>query len=648
MKFYGIRIATFAAAGIILLASCSDSTQVIQSDDQRDPSVARLWNEVLLDAIRNDFARPTVHARNIFHISAALYDAWALFDANSGTFLLDKTVSNYSCPLDYVAYNRDLLSAQEEAISFAAYRLILHRFLEAPGFAAVQENADSLMESLGYDTSDTSKNTRSGSAAAIGNVIASCYIEFGLQDGSNEADNYVNRFYIPVNPPVEPENPGNPNIIDLDRWQQIALTIFIDQAGNPITEIPEFLSPEWGQVVPFALSSNDLTIYQRTGFDYWVYHDPGLPPLSDGPLSEEYKWGFSLVSIWSSHLDSTDGVMIDISPASLGNISTLPSELPDYRTFFNYLDGGDFSVGHALNPATGEPYVPQLVPRGDYTRVLAEFWADGPDSETPPGHWFVILNSVLDHPEFERRMEGMGAVLGPLEWDVKAYFSLGGAMHDAAIVAWGIKGWYDYLRPLSAIRAMAERGQSSDPLQVSYSVYGIPLEPGYIELVSAGDPLAGVNDENVGKIKLYAWRGPTYINEPATDQAGVGWILAENWWPYQRPTFVTPPFAGYISGHSTYSRAAAEVLTRLTGDPYFPGGMSSFEIEANEFLVFEEGPSVDMTLQWATYRDAADRTSLSRLWGGIHPPADDIPGRRIGEQIGIDAFESARQYFTNR
>ncbi|MDH3441067.1 MAG: hypothetical protein OEM63_09965, partial [Gammaproteobacteria bacterium] len=59
----------------------------------------------------------------------------------------------------------------------------------------------------------------------------------------------------------------------------------------------------------------------------------------------------------------------------------------------------------------------------------------------------------------------------------------------------------------------------------------------------------------------------------------------------------------------------------------------------------EEGPSVDMTLQWATYRDASDQTSLSRLWGGIHPPADDIPGRIIGEQIGLDAFSLARQYF---
>ena len=214
-----------------------------------------------------------------------------------------------------------------------------------------------------------------------------------------------------------------------------------------------------------------------------------------------------------------------------------------------------------------------------------------------------------------------------------------------AIAAWGIKGWYDYLRPISAIRAMADRGQSSDSMGASYSVDGIPLLAGVIEVVNSGDPLAGANDENVGKIKLYTWRGPEFIAFPETDVAGVGWILAENWWPYQRPTFVTPPFAGYVSGHSTYSRAAAEVLTALTGSEYFPGGMSGFEVTANEFLVFEDGPSVSMTLQWATYRDASDQCSLSRIWGGIHPPADDLPGREIGEQIGINAFARAAGYF---
>jgi hypothetical protein len=108
---------------------------------------------------------------------------------------------------------------------------------------------------------------------------------------------------------------------------------------------------------------------------------------------------------------------------------------------------------------------------------------------------------------------------------------------------------------------------------------------------------------------------------------------------------VTPPFAGYVSGHSTYSRAAAEVLTLLTGDEYFPGGMGVFDAPKNEYLVFEDGPSVDMELQWAKYRDASDQASLSRLWGGIHPPIDDVPGRHLGMKIGPQAFFKAQEFF---
>ncbi len=160
-----------------------------------------------------------------------------------------------------------------------------------------------------------------------------------------------------------------------------------------------------------------------------------------------------------------------------------------------------------------------------------------------------------------------------------------------------------------------------------------------------GDALAGNEGEHIAKVKVYAWRGPDQIQDPETDTAGVGWILAENWWPYQRPNFVTPPFAGYISGHSTFSRAAAEVLTYLTGSPYFPEGLGEFEAKKNDFLVFEEGPSINITLQWASYGDAADQTSLSRIWGGIHPPVDDIAGRHLGVEIAKDAFELAVHYF---
>ena len=616
-----------------------------------DHSVARLWNEVLLEAIRDDFARPTVHARNLFHTSAAMYDAWAIYDDQAATYMLGNTVHGYTAHFFGVPKPGDIKAAREEALSYACYRLLSHRFKNSPGAEESLPRFDALMSDLGYDASFVSTAYESGPPAALGNYIAQSYIEFGFQDGANEQDDYANLYYTPANPSLIPELPGNPDIVDLNRWQPLTLEIFIDQSGNvhPL-DTPDFLSPEWGKVAPFSLKPEDLTVYNRDGQEYWVYHDPGAPPYIDeangGELTDEYRWGHEMVAVWQSHLDPGDGVMWDISPATIGNIGPLPESIPEYRNFYNFDDGGDTSQGHDLNPHTGQPYEPNIVPRGDYARILAEFWADGPDSETPPGHWFTILNYVSDHPVFEKRFAGKGPLMDPFEWDIKAYFVMGGAVHDAAVSAWGIKGWYDYLRPISAIRAMSDRGQSSHPQEDRFHPAGVALIDGICELVKEGDPLTVDDDEAVGKVKLYTWRGHDYIDDPETDAAGVGWILADNWWPYQRPSFVTPPFAGYISGHSTFSRAAAVVMEKITGDAFFPGGMGEFFAPKNEFLVFEEGPSMDVTLQWATYRDASDQTSLSRIWGGIHPPADDIPGRVIGETIGAEAFGLAETYFS--
>ena len=615
-------------------------------------SVARRWNEVLLAAIRNDYARPTVHARNLFHVSAAQYDAWAAMisnlDPTPKPWLLGST-DVVSCPLEEI--NASFTETDiGVALSYASFRLIRHRFSRSPGLGQIVKDSNALMGFLELDAEDTATDYTDGSPSALGNYIASCYIAYGQEDGANEYDDYKNKSYQPVNPALEPDLPGNPNIVDLNRWQPLSLENFIDQAGNDANSEPEFLSPEWGSVLPFALTPEERSLFSREGeeYQYQVYYDPGAPPTIDGDLADEYKWSHAFVAVWSSHLDPTVGrgaELIDISPNGLGNIAEdqYPRDFPSHRNFFfdNGLDPGE---GYSVNPATGTPYEPQMVPLGDYTRVLAEFWADGPDSETPPGHWFVILNEVNEHPDSTRKIRGEGDDRTELEWDVISYFVLGGTMHDAAIAAWGIKGWYDYIRPISSIRAMADLGQSSDETLASYHENGIPLKPGYIELVDEDDPLAGEDQEHVGKIKLLAWRGPDYIENPSTDVAGVDWILAENWWPYQRPTFVTPPFAGYVSGHSTYSRSAAEALTALTGSAYFPGGMSDFAVEKDNFLVFERGPSVSLTLQWATYRDASDQCSLSRIWGGIHPPIDDIPGRLIGIELGQQSFEYAMSF----
>jgi hypothetical protein len=605
-------------------------------------SSARQWNEVLLDAIRVDVGRPTVHSRNLFHTSIAMYDAWAAYDEIAQTYFLGNTVSGFTCDFDGISIPSDeteLAMKRDETLSYACYRLLTHRFQNSPGAGQSLASFNLLMVNLGYDINFESTDYSSGSAAALGNYIGDRLIEFGLQDGSNEQNDYSNSDYMPVNPAINPSIPGTQGILDMNRWQPLSFA-----AG---TETP-FLNPHWGRVASFSLTPDDRVIYHRDGYDYWVYHDPGPPPYIDpntGGLDDDYKWTFALVALWSSHLDPGNGVMWDISPATAGNIPQLPNGIDEMRDFYKLYEGGVQEYGYTVNPHTGQPYEPNIVPLGDFGRVIAEFWADGPASETPPGHWFTLMNYVSDHPMAVKRYKGEGAVLDDLEWDVKCYFTLGAAVHDVAVSVWGVKSWYDYIRPISALRGMAEIGQSSDPNLPNYDPSGIPLEEGYIELVEAGDPLEGVNGENIGKIKFYAWKGPDYIADPDSDYAGVDWILAENWWPYQRPSFVTPPFAGYVSGHSTFSRAAAEVLTLLTGDEYFPGGMGEFNAGHNEYLVFEDGPSMDITLQWAKYRDASDQASLSRLWGGIHPPVDDVPGRKMGIEIGTDVFYLAEQYF---
>ena len=87
-------------------------------------SVAYRWSEAMLDAIRTDKARPTVHARNLYHVSAAMYDAWAAYDDHADQVFHQERQTSA---------NPDVSRA--EAISFAAYRMLAHRFALTPGAA---------------------------------------------------------------------------------------------------------------------------------------------------------------------------------------------------------------------------------------------------------------------------------------------------------------------------------------------------------------------------------------------------------------------------------------------------------------------------------------------------------------------------------
>jgi hypothetical protein len=462
--------------------------------------------------------------------------------------------------------------------------------------------------------------TEGDSPAAFGNHVAATIIERGRNDGSLEETRYVDTEYKPVNSPLIVEEPGT-EMRDPDRWQPLALARLVSQNGLPIPgKVQSFIGPHWGHVDSFALpeSAKGLPI------------DPGPAPQLGDRVGEPYKQTALDVIRRSSQLDPADGVTVDIGPGALGDNS------------LGTMDGN----GHDENPATGSPYPPNRVLQADYARSLAEFWADGPKSETPPGHWNTVANEVSDSRGLVRRVGGRGKVLNRLEWDVKLYLALNGAVHDAAVAAWGVKGFYDSVRPISMIRYMGGKGQSSDPSGPAYDPRGLPLAPGLVEVITNESSARGERHAHLaghrGEIAIKAWRGNP--EDPETQKGGVGWIRAVEWLPYQLPTFVTPAFAGYVSGHSTFSRAAAEVLTAFTGDSFFPGGVYKLPVQPGD-LNTEAGPAKPLELQWATYFDAADQAGISRLFMGIHVSPDDFEGRKIGARCGRSAWTLAQRYF---
>jgi hypothetical protein len=577
-------------------------------------STAHWWDEALLEGIRKDTPNPPVHARNLYHLSATLWDAYWAYERNGWSGRQPVfTQENPALPAD----EPGRLAAQQQAMSYAAYTVIRQRFANSPGKVATLAGIRWLMQQYGFDPDYT--DATGSSPASTGIRIGQAVLAATLGDGANEAGGYADATgFTARNPKLTVRTAGVGTGINPDFWQPLDLVNTITQNGIVLgAATQKFVGSNAINTRPWAL--------QRQSNRYPV-DDPGPPPFFSTAKADYVAQARQVIE-YSSQLTTADSVTLDISPGKLLN-NTL---------------GTNDGTGHAVNPATGQPYAADVVARGDYARVLAEFWADGPNSETPPGHWNVLFNTVSDNPLCTHQLMGQGAALPRLQWDVAGYLALNGALHDAACVAWTLKWEYNSARPITMIRYLATQGQSTDPAQPSYSADGLPLVSGLIEVVTSATAAAGQRHAGltVGKVAIKAWLG---VPPSPTQVSGVGWIEADSWVPYQLNTFVTPAFPAYISGHSTFSRAGAEALARLTGNDYFPGGLASYSYAAGS-LQFESGPSATTQLQWATYFDAADQAGLSRLFGGIHIAADDFTGRKLGAKIGDDAFNKFLTYF---
>jgi hypothetical protein len=578
-------------------------------------SIARVWNERALGAIRVDRPHPPVQARNLFSLSVAMYDAWAAYDPTAVGFIYH---GKHTAP--------NIEAARSNAISYAAFRILTERHVYSINASNTLVADTNLFVSLGFSPTNTTRDT--SNPVGVGNSVYDAVSAYFLNDGARQSNAYADYpanqgGYSYINLPLATDRPGindgNGNgVIDINRWQRLLVVNAVDQFGNPQGSLQNYLGAQWLGVRTFALTRTDTT-------KPWILVPP--PPFL-GTDTDGFRSNVVEVIRRSSELTPDDGVFIDISPGAFGNNSL----------------GKNDGTGHPVNPVTGLPYAPNLVKRGDYARVLAEFWADGPTSETPPGHWDTLANAVADNSNTVKRIAGVGPIVSDLEWEVKVYFALNAAVHEAACAAWALKRYYEGWRPMSAIRYMGGLGQSSDPAAGSYNPNGLPIITNLIELVTDSSVGSGRHAGLLpGKVAIYSWPGQP--SDPTTQHSGVTWIHADTWSPFQKTNFVTPPFPGYVSGHSTFSRSAAEVLTKVTASPFFPGGMGTYTAPANTALSFERGPSLTVQLQWGTYYDAADQAGLSRIWGGIHPPVDDLAGRIVGSQCGLAVWALASKYF---
>lgn len=229
-------------------------------------------------------------------------------------------------------------------------------------------------------------------------------------------------------------------------------------------------------------------------------------------------------------------------------------------------------------------------------KAIVEFMRDGPRSTGQSGHWLRFAQAVSVRDKYD------------VDKDVKLFFAVGVTAFDAFIAAWETKRFYDTSRPWTLVRYYYK-----DKMVRGWS--------------------------GVGK--------------------GVSDVPANDWHPYSPLSFITPPFPGYVSGHSTVSAASAKTLELFTGSDFFGATETRHAGELTEpGISCEIKQSVDgksaatgitpdgvVTLQLPTFTATAEMAGISRVMGGYHIQADNIAGLEMGRKVSNHIFPKLQRYF---
>ncbi|MEM7758332.1 MAG: vanadium-dependent haloperoxidase [Cyanobacteria bacterium P01_A01_bin.40] len=355
-----------------ITTSLNPDTQQIAIEDP-SPTISVLWDKAVQQAVVDTSPGPTVASRAYGILHTAMFDAWAAFDPTA--------ISTQSGD-DLQRPEAEITDAnKEEAMSFAAYLTLVELFPNRV------EIFDELMAELGYDPNNATTDTTT--PAGIGNVSAEALLEFRRQDGSNSTGETA---YEPLNSPGE--------TVDLESWTPELVPIDAEPGTEDRSQ--QFLTPQWGDVEPFALESGEQFRPEAP--------EPFL--LIDGEVD----------------LDAQTITLEDT-----GEVLEIDKDL----------------IGDVINPefiAQAEEIVDTSANLTDEQKIIAEFWEDGGGTSFPPGTWMTFGQVVSERDN------------NTLDEDAQLFFSLGNAVFDAGIATWEAKTYYDYARPVRVLRELGELG----------------------------------------------------------------------------------------------------------------------------------------------------------------------------------------------
>jgi hypothetical protein len=260
-------------------------------------------------------------------------------------------------------------------------------------------------------------------------------------------------------------------------------------------------------------------------------------------------------------------------------------------TWYNVTSTCPTAIDYAALSSAAETHFPSTAQRyaeldellrltgsmGDHEKLIAEWWAGGPNTVTPPGIFMWYWKNYMATYTIAGSQGINAFMLSGLQLTV--------GLFETSRVIWAQKLLYTQARPIQDIRRL--------------------------------------------------WAGQTVRGYDGVFRDGGAWM------PYQEANFVTPPFPDFPSGHSGFSSMFERVMTQWFGATINRSRsvtMSDLQLVTFNLLgsvqtqpfgtvIFPSGsskvqpgvvPAAPTAITFTTWHEIADSAGLSRQCGGIH------------------------------